>query len=617
MAKSAKDFSVDPINEALQQVIKSRSTPPYYKLPGHELGAVTWFKLTFGKQFPWEVADHQWDDLLFFESIKLGEAFPPRIRCKARGQAKTTWTDIGITWTCVDMTRHFWLIISRTQDAIERRVEALRRYLEIAGATPRVSPLTGRSKGWSALEITTQNGFKVIGASFDTYNRGMRDELGFRPDGISLDDIDSEDDTIAIALTNMNKIKGNVLALGSVDCITTFYQNEITANTIMHMLRVGDPRCDLFSASINDNPVVAIPALYDFEYETHHPSKPGQSVTWTITKGTPAWNAFGIKECQHIIDTLGLEYFLREYQHVVQVAGTRMFGMFQGEHYLGLNKHGRHIYLGDEIKSDWEFIGCIDYGFDVPYAFYLIAITPEGFAIVWDELYDHGVDAKEQGDAVFDLIENRYGLKAKDVKVHADPATFYSKTSVGKRAGYEAEFYKEAGLRVVRGPGNDPTTQKNGWAVLIRAFNSGQLLIRHGAAPNLVRQIECAIFDAKRPGQLDDKSETQTPNRKPSHMDGLQAVRYGIQSRLSLPGELKDPAQDENVDPQKEYQDSLAVMIAKQRLAKLPKGSEVYKTYKAAIDDRTIPHAKKSKRRSRYLGADSRSDSGDDYADAV
>lgn len=173
----------------------------------------------------------------------------------------------------------------------------------------------GHSKGWKRNRLRTADGFIIDALGLDTAARGMKVE-DMRPDLICLDDIDEQDDTPGTVAKKIRAITRKILPAGARHVGVIAVQNLVHPESIFARLvstgEPGEPEPAHFLATRRVSG--PIPAVYDLDYE--HVTDVGGRTRWLITGGEPSWpEGLTLAECQHEIDTFGIEAFLAECQH--------------------------------------------------------------------------------------------------------------------------------------------------------------------------------------------------------------------------------------------------------------------------------------------------------------
>lgn len=173
----------------------------------------------------------------------------------------------------------------------------------------------GHAKGWRRNRLRTADGFVVDALGLDTAARGMKVE-DMRPDLVVLDDVDESDDTPGTTTKKIRAITRKILPAGARHVGVIAVQNLVHPESVFARLvstgEPGEPDPAHFLATRRVSG--PIPAVYDLDYE--HVTDVHGRTRWLITGGAPSWpEGMTLAECQHEIDTFGIEAFLAECQH--------------------------------------------------------------------------------------------------------------------------------------------------------------------------------------------------------------------------------------------------------------------------------------------------------------
>ena len=492
--------------------------------PGYALGsgAIPW-RLWCERYFPslkhfGQRHVNLWE---WFDSLERGVKPRPRIEIWSRGGAKSSSIELGITRLAARLTRRFVLYVCETQSQADYHVQSIEPLLRSVGASPLLNQ-EGRTKSWRRNQLRTANGFNLAAYGLDTAARGIKIEQ-FRPDLIVLDDIDGRHDSIEAVQRKIECITQSVLPTGSPDCAVVLAQNLIHANSIASQL--SDDRAKFLLD--RDVPGIEV-AVLDLVTEAV-PQGPGLPAKYRIVSGTPTWEGQNLATCEAQINEWGLDTFLREAQHEVKRGGEKAFPSYQGRDFLSKGRHGRHIEMARDIPAHWTYFGGLDWGYNAPFAFVLMALSPTGKVYGVDEVVQRRLSNKDQADAVKRKIAERVG-SLEDCIIYYDPAMDAKKVANDSIGRADIEDFRAAGLRCVCGNNN----RFHGWNNLRNYLEAEDtFVIMDGRMPSLCDDLENAVHKSKT--QFEDvDDDAATP---PGHLDALSATRYALMSRILVPQE--------------------------------------------------------------------------------
>lgn len=280
--------------------------------------------------------------------IELGAQYPPFVGIWARGGAKSTNAERAVVALGARGRRKYCLYVSGTQKQADEHVDAIEATLGSHTITrhypdmgKRATGKYGASKGWKRSRLRTASGFTVDALGMDTAMRGLRVEE-YRPDLIIFDDIDAAEDTAETIKKKIRAITRDILPAGSKDVVVLFMQNLIHEDSIANQLVTGEAKF-LINRHVS-GPHKAIDDLI-----TEQRVLANGLIRDVIVSGTPTWAGQGYRECQHIIDTEGLEAFLVESQHEVAIP---LGGLFDGIAYRRVNESNLPDFVDTQVWCD-------------------------------------------------------------------------------------------------------------------------------------------------------------------------------------------------------------------------------------------------------------------------
>lgn len=237
----------------------------------------------------------------------------------ARGGAKSTSAELSCVAVGALDKRSYCLYISGTQDQADDHVQNVADMLaapELAARYPRLAERKlgkyGTSAGWRRNRLRTASGFTVDAAGLDKGFRGLKLEEK-RPDFMVFDDVDSETDTAATTEKKIAAITRKALPAGARDLAVMVSQNLVIPDGVVS--RLVDGRAKFLTGRLVNGPV---PAVHDLAYE--------ESAEGHVTlSGTPSWEGQDLEACEAFVKDFGLDAFLAECQHRMDVLGKRAF----------------------------------------------------------------------------------------------------------------------------------------------------------------------------------------------------------------------------------------------------------------------------------------------------
>lgn len=462
----------------------------------------------------------------WFESLTPGIKPKPLIAIFSRGGGKSSTVELCAGRVCARLNRRFMLIVSETQDQADAHVQSISAILTLIGAQPKRND-AGRTSAWRREQLRTANGFNIAAFGLNTGARGIKIDQ-FRPDIIVFDDIDSVKDSMENIQKKIDTITRTILPTGSSDCAVVLCQNLITSNSIASQL------CDDRAKFLLNRTVPDIePAVRNLEVKAH-PQGPGLPDLYQVIGGEPTWDGQDIKTCEEQINEWGYETFLRESQHEVKIGGELSFPTFEGIDFRSKGVDGKHIQPANiDFPVGWTWFAGKDWGWNAPYAFVLMCIDYDGQPYVVDTLVERHVGDPEQAQAEKRMLA-LYGVP--DTIIFADPAMWASTLTSDGIGPARVETFWAAGLAYVKA-NND---REDGWTNLRNYLNAkDHIKFVKGRCSVLVEQVATAVQDKKKTEDVDDNSSPP-----PSHMDALNALRYGLMSRQvanDKPSEEEEP----------------------------------------------------------------------------
>ncbi|KKN60740.1 hypothetical protein LCGC14_0529390 [marine sediment metagenome] len=289
------------------------------RAPPDEADIEAWLQILFPTYVSGSFAPHHSELWEWVTALKVGIRPHPFVAIWPRGGAKSTSAELACCTVAARGTRRYALYVSETQDRADDHVQNVAAMLEeesFTAAYPeagaRALSRYGHSKGWRRNRIRTMSGFTVDAIGLDVAARGLKIEAD-RPDLFILDDLDNEQDSLAIIEKKLRTLTHAILAAGSSDAATLAVQNKVHAQSIF--ARLADGRADFLNDRIVSGPH---PALKNAVAEE-------RNGRYVIIQGEPTWDAMDLARCQQIMDDIGFTAFMVELQHKVS---ERKGGMY-------------------------------------------------------------------------------------------------------------------------------------------------------------------------------------------------------------------------------------------------------------------------------------------------
>ncbi len=349
------------------------------------------------------------------------------------------------------------------------------------------------------------------------------------------DDIDSLNDSVDAVLKKIDILRNTIFPSASPDCAIGYFQNLIHANSILTQTLEGD--LDMLNNRVSTRVVAAIEG---FEYEEYPDPETGRT-RYRITGGESSWAGKTLSDWQNDLDAVGLEAFLREYQHKVGVGG-RLFAAYTP------SKEGGdwHVVEPIPVSGFKRFWGSVDYGTNAPTCFLVFAEDQEGTIYVIGEWYKANTSSLEQTEAVLKLLEDlglawpadaklRDGIWITSLEYIAfDWANTFPPENEEERKGeYPVEVWWRRGLPCVRAVKDRKAGWRtfNGWLKataydqIARKFKARFRIFR-GCAPYLEKGLAKAQSHPRDPDELD-------PGFREDH--AIDSARYGVMTPMDKP----------------------------------------------------------------------------------
>lgn len=299
-----------------------------------------------------EYHDELWEWVYSLEEFVRPHPF---IAVWPREGGKSTNVELAIIYLAHKRIKQYCVYISGTQEQANDHVGNIASALEsslISDVDPdlceRQLGKYGHSKAWRMNRLRTASGLTVDAVGLDAMGRGAK--IGKRrPDLIILDDIDKDKETNAAIEKKIQLLTRKILPSGNEFVAILAVQNLIHGQSIFTQL------CDGRAEFLIDRKISGpYPAIKDFTFIKDIDGKA------TITGGTPTWDNLSIERCQRIINDIGLNAFLAEYQH----DKSAQQGMFFEDIWIP----SIIVIEPFTIPSHWRIDRSFDYGYSAPFS---------------------------------------------------------------------------------------------------------------------------------------------------------------------------------------------------------------------------------------------------------
>lgn len=296
-----------------------------------------WLSTVFPETFTQDsFAPHHLDYYRWVWSVRAGVRPRPMVIPWGRHGGKSTAVEATFPIFAARRSRRYGFYISATQAQADDHLVTISEHFsspEFSAAyptlgTPRIQVVggsSGRQLAWRRNRLWTSEGYVVDALGIDTAVRGRK--LGRRrPDHMIFDDIDDTADVRGKGEKLAKKIKAisrRILPAGSNDCAVVFAQNLIYRGSIMSALSNVQGATANIDFLVDREIIGPIPAIENLVYKVlENPRR------YKITGGRPTWHMLGYAECEAHMMTDGLEGWLVETQHELDI--------FEGPTYKGV-----------------------------------------------------------------------------------------------------------------------------------------------------------------------------------------------------------------------------------------------------------------------------------------
>lgn len=306
----------------------------------------------------------------------------PLVEIIFREGGKSTNAEMSCVYVGGEGLRNYGWYISGTQSQADDHVANVSGMMQSALVSQKYPHLgkvaldtNGRSLGWRASRLSTApldkdsdspRGFTLDAIGLDKAVRGGRLDEN-RPDFIIFDDIDDEQDTVRAVEKKIQRLSQTFLPAAASNVAIAFVQNMPNPHGVA--AKLVDNEAGILSNRQLSGPH---PAVKDLAYTEDHKTGKVQ-----ITGGTPTWPAFSIKRVQEIVDRVGLNALLVEYQHERHLAG----GLFLGK----IWQKAVHVIPPFAVPNTWYVDRSFDWGSSKPYGVIWWAESDGVMPIKWHD----------------------------------------------------------------------------------------------------------------------------------------------------------------------------------------------------------------------------------------
>ena len=279
----------------------------------------------------------------------------PFIAVWPREGGKSTNVELAIIYLGHKRIKQYCVYICGTQEQANDHVGNIATALEsslISDLDPdlceRQLGKYGHGKAWRMNRLRTASGLTVDAVGLDSMGRGAK--IGKRrPDLIVFDDIDKDKDTNAAIEKKIQLFTRKILPSGNEFVAVLAVQNLIHGQSIF--TRLCDGRAEFLIDRKISGPY---PALKQFTFKKDISGKV------TVTGGIPTWDNLSVERCQRIINDIGLNAFLAEYQH----DKSAQQGMFFEDIWIP----SIICIQPFTIPAHWRIDRSFDYGYSAPFS---------------------------------------------------------------------------------------------------------------------------------------------------------------------------------------------------------------------------------------------------------
>lgn len=342
---------------------------------GKRLTGTAWAQHYFPTYFTRPFTKYQTEFWEWGETIRSDAYERPRIECEPRGVGKSTGGEALAVRLLAKKVKKFVVIISRTEDKALQHFSSAKAMLQSPELTkdyphlkPRVDKIRNQITGWKADYLVTADGRMFMALTMESA-RGLKSELGVRPDLFLIDDIDLETDGPNVIAKNLNKLRTDIILAGDLEGTTLFIvlQNLIHRNSIVS--KILDNTADILSDRVFCGPYKLL-KWYD-AVKVPIPGDTTGAMEWKITAGETYDDGIPLsyaesllnktgkrgfdRECQQEVDAIGEDVDFREWNEIYHISTWAEFK-------AGFHDAGAKNIVEGRIPERWEVGKGLDAG---------------------------------------------------------------------------------------------------------------------------------------------------------------------------------------------------------------------------------------------------------------
>lgn len=286
-------------------------------------GWQAWYTEIFGESFTYNLAPHHCEAIEWHWSaitqkragLQVQKSTYPAIW--SRGHRKSNIVRAMVVADACLLSPGYCLYVSCTKAKVRNHAISIESLITSAKVTeyyPAVGQvrrnIQNASKGWTAEFIYSDVGyvFHYIGLDQGVAGANVDD---VRPTFIVLDDVDDREDSALISENRLHVLTRSVLPTRQRDTLVFIAQNYISRHGAVYRIHTGKER--VLTNRVDTKPIPAVTNLVT------EPRTIDGVVHDVITAGQPTWDWYDLTRAQEEIDAIGLNSFIAECQHDVDV----------------------------------------------------------------------------------------------------------------------------------------------------------------------------------------------------------------------------------------------------------------------------------------------------------
>jgi predicted phage terminase large subunit-like protein len=238
----------------------------------------------------------------------------------ARGGGKSTSLELGSAVMAYFGLRRYVLYVCDTQKQANDHVATVATLLETLGVERAINRY-GFSRGWSATRLRTAEGYTQDAIGMDAAARGVKIEEA-RPDGIFLDELDEQLDTMDTITKKIDVLTRKILPTGAASLAVCGVQNLPNEHGVFAQLADGRASFLLDRYVSGPHPAMAdLPEQDWYRRETRHDG----TSRLTFVGGRAVWAGQDRAACEALLNTIGPRAFEIECQHAIARLEGKLF----------------------------------------------------------------------------------------------------------------------------------------------------------------------------------------------------------------------------------------------------------------------------------------------------